>query len=437
MAELDLAALTGPLSEEDPCGPDLDAAGDLDYMNFVATAENLLPASFFDMDGKPFDRSKIDFAAVLAAMRPPLERTRDVRLFVLLAKFSVLNRDLALFETAVRAIQEMVSRCWDEIHPRGEDGIFGARTAALETLDDMPVVIIPLQYVPLVHHRRLGAITYRQYMVAHGEIAARKGDESHDLTTLENAVAEVELPHLVETLGRFDSLRKALAEIRKLCVERAGIEQAPKLERLPALVDKICALLNGIVVQRDPAAALAQEAASEGTEPTAAAMAGGELRSLAQVADSLASVADYFARHEPSNPALLLVRQGQQLMGKSFIEVMKILVPGKQVEQAAIAIGAEQTLHLPIARLSELAASSSEQRSAEANGGAPSAPRIEVTTRADALRLLEQVGAYYRIAEPSSPLPYLTDRARDLAGRDFLSLLKHVLPAGEPRNKNS
>jgi type VI secretion system protein ImpA len=41
---------------------------------------------------------------------------------------------------------------------------------------------------------------------------------------------------------------------------------------------------------------------------------------------------------------------------------------------------------------------------------------------------LEQVGNYVRSAEPSSPIPYLVDRVRDLAHRDFLSLLKALLP---------
>jgi type VI secretion system protein ImpA len=107
---------------------------------------------------------------------------------------------------------------------------------------------------------------------------------------------------------------------------------------------------------------------------------------------------------------------------------MQILVPS-HVEQAAIYIGKEQTLQLPIGRLSELVSSSGE--SPAANGGGTDQPprRLEANTRADAVRLLDQIGAFYRAAEPSSPLPYLTDRARDLAGRDFLSLLKHVLPA--------
>ena len=57
---------------------------------------------------------------------------------------------------------------------------------------------------------------------------------------------------------------------------------------------------------------------------------------------------------------------------------------------------------------------------------------MTTTQGAEAIRLLDQIGAYYRTAEPSSPLPHLTDRARDLASRDFLSLLKHVLPSFNP-----
>ena len=42
---------------------------------------------------------------------------------------------------------------------------------------------------------------------------------------------------------------------------------------------------------------------------------------------ALAAVDHYFCSVEPSNPALLLVRQAQQLIGKSFLEVMQILIP--------------------------------------------------------------------------------------------------------------
>jgi type VI secretion system protein ImpA len=428
MAEFDLAALISPVSDDEPCGPDLDLAGDADYMNFVAKAESLLPSSFFSgPEGQPFDRSSIDFAAEFAAMKPLLADTRDIRLLVLLAKLSILNRDLAGFDTAIRATRELLDQQWDAVHPRGEDGVFVARAAALETLDDLPPVIFPLQYTALVRHPRLGAISYRHYMIASGEVQAREGEETSDLTAIENALMEVELSELVQALGSIDTIRTALADIRSICVDRAGIEQAPKLERLPGLIDKIRTLLNGFVVKRDPSAALAAAPGEGGEAGAAGPELTGEVRSLADAAAALAAIADYFVRKEPSNPALLLVRQAEQLMGKSFVEVMQILVPS-HVEQAAIYIGKEQTLQLPLGKLSELVSSS---ESPAANGGDSDEPprRLEANTRADAIRLLDQIGLFYRAAEPSSPLPYLTDRARDLAGRDFLSLLKHVLPA--------
>jgi type VI secretion system protein ImpA len=55
---------------------------------------------------------------------------------------------------------------------------------------------------------------------------------------------------------------------------------------------------------------------------------------------------------------------------------------------------------------------------------------FSVETRAQALGLLTKVASFFRTAEPSSPIPFLVDRARDLAQRDFLSLLNDVLPEG-------
>lgn len=64
-------------------------------------------------------------------------------------------------------------------------------------------------------------------------------------------------------------------------------------------------------------------------------------------------------------------------------------------------------------------------------GGAVSAAALrEVTTRADAMRLLDLVCGYYRRYEPSSPLPLLIDRARRLAEKDFIDILRDLAPDG-------
>jgi type VI secretion system protein ImpA len=438
MADIEFATLAGPVSDEEPCGPDLDLDGDPDYMNFIARAEGLLPATYFSgPEGRPFDRTTIDFAAEFAIAAPLLERTRDIRLLALLAKLFILNRDLTGFAACIGLTDTLLSERWDDVHPKAMDGDFGIRMAALESLDDMPPVVFPMQYLPLVNHRRLGPITYRSWMIATGEAKPREGEAILEPAAIETGLMEVELPALIETRGQFQGLQSALGNLREICVDRAGADRAAKLERLPDLVGKILTLLEGVVIKRDPSLATAQAEGAEtaadgnGAAGASSAIPAGAVASTRDVADALAAIAEYFGRHEPSSPALLLVRQAEQLMGKSFLEVMRVLVPN-HMEQAAVQIGKDrQIFDLPIERLSAFAEGLPvpEEEAAEATDDA--APRrLQAKTRGDAIRLLDQVGTYYRVAEPSSPVPFLTDRARSFAERDFLSLLKELLPEG-------
>ena len=456
MATFDFAALGAPLSEAEPCGPDLDLGGDADYMNYVARAEGVLPTTFFSgPDGKAFDRSSIDFDAEFATIGPLLARTHDCRLLVILAKLLVLNRDLAGFIGCLGLIDGVLKQHWDDVHPQAFEGDFGIRTAALESLDDMPTVVLPLQYTPLINHRRLGSISYRSWMIATGETKPREGEEIVEAAAIQSALTEEELPVLIERRAQFHAMSAALANIRETCVDRVGADRAAKLERLPALAEKIAALFESVIAARDPTQATAKADGAAETGSSASTVPAGAVASTRDVAEALAAIAAYFARHEPSSPALLLVRQAEQLMGKSFLEVMRILMPN-QVEQAAIQIGKEQVFDLPIERLSAFAEVATEtqytledvaaeieqteispEQEADTNseaidtGAAPAAAparRIQAKSRADAIRLLDQIGSYYRIAEPSSPVPFLTDRARSYAERDFLSLLKELLP---------
>jgi type VI secretion system protein ImpA len=55
-------------------------------------------------------------------------------------------------------------------------------------------------------------------------------------------------------------------------------------------------------------------------------------------------------------------------------------------------------------------------------------PAFDVRSRQQASQLLDEVGRYFRRSEPSSPIPLLIERARSLVDRDFMSILKDVLP---------
>jgi type VI secretion system protein ImpA len=174
MPRIDFAALANPLFENDPCGPDLDIRGDEDYLNLVTIAEGLLPSEFF-RDGAPFDASAIDVDGQIARMAPFLGRTHDIRLLSLLARFLVLDRNLADFVAVIESIGRLFEVYWDKVHPIAERESLSMRAAAIATLNE-PTVYIPLQYVPLCEDRRFGIITLRTRMYAIGEAKPREGE---------------------------------------------------------------------------------------------------------------------------------------------------------------------------------------------------------------------------------------------------------------------
>ncbi len=63
--------------------------------------------------------------------------------------------------------------------------------------------------------------------------------------------------------------------------------------------------------------------------------------------------------------------------------------------------------------------------------GAPvaAAPGV-INSQQDVRNALDKIIAYYKRAEPSSPLPILLDRAKRLVGADFMTIIKDMAPDG-------
>jgi type VI secretion system protein ImpA len=421
MTETLAATLSRPVDDAEPSGPDLDLAYDPDYANFVATAEGLLPPSFFE-----FKRAEVDLPAQCAAAEGLLRRTRDLRLLVLLAKFRILNRELAPFADALAAMAALLQGQWETVHPQGEDGDLGVRVAAVEGLNDPRHVILPLQHVPLVASRRAGPVSYRTHQIASGEIAAREGESTVDLALVEGAFKDGDLAELKAVRDRVAGIAASLAAMRAAVSENS--RESVSFDRLVPAVERIRLLLERFVVARDPGAAVAPKPSGEPTsaeDPSPAAPApAGALATPARRRAALDAVCDYFREHEPSSPALLLAGQARQLVGKSFADSVRLLVPNYSGD-AVIRVGGRQVFTLPVERLAD---------QLPADAGDEEAPEVEeapmrVGSRREALALLQQIAVDVRAVEPSSPIPLLCDHARGLAERDFLSLLRDVLPS--------
>jgi type VI secretion system protein ImpA len=409
----DVAALP-PISSDDACGPDLDAAGDPEFLNFMAATEGLLPAAYFS-----FDRKTIDFPAAFEAADKLLARSQDLRLLVLKAKLTILNRDVKGFARAVASAAWLLAERWEDVHPRAEDGDYTARLVALGTLDDGPVSVLPLQYASLLETQRDGALVFRAQMVAAGEAKPRVGETLPSSGAVERILSTIEIARLAEAVETMRGLAAALAAISAITRDRVGFEQTVNFSALGPLVDRIMRFLNEALAKRDPTLAAAASPNPETTVKAGdapAAEAPSEFATLVDADRALGAALGYFATCEPSSPARLLIAQARETLGKNLYEVIKLLAPG-HADNARVFVGPDGAFTVPV---SGLAATPSEEFARAAAQPALS--------RAAALALVDAVARHLRRAEPSSPAPFLLDRARTLASRDFLGLLSDVLP---------
>jgi len=404
-----------PISQDAPCGPDLDMEGDMGFMNFTASVEGQLPNSYFDFIADP----NIDFRAALATAAELRKRTQDLRLILLAAKLSILNRDFYAFAQGVAEAAWLLQNRWDEVHPQAEGGEFTARLLQLATLDDAPVVVLPLQYATLLRTNR-DTLSYRAVMITLGEAKLREGENLASAGVIERMLTkDVETEALAGLYATLARLREDLDAIGAVTAERLGQEHAVKFGPLAALVGKMLDFAHGALARRDPSLAPTltgsetDEAATDGGEGSLAPQS---FTSLADVDAALASALGYFQAREPSSPALLLIAQARATLGKNLYEVIRLLAP-RHAEAARVFVGPASAFAIPVSSLADAPALDFTPGEAE-----------PAETRNQAFAIIEQVAAHLRLVEPSSPAPYLLDRARTLATRDFLSLLGEVFP---------
>ncbi|HEY8064123.1 MAG TPA: type VI secretion system ImpA family N-terminal domain-containing protein [Methylosinus sp.] len=507
MAIVDPALLCSPVTDTDPCGPDLDESGDAAFMNFFAFAPFQLPDTFFT-DGRPFDPTDTEFREateyIPAMLADVMKRTRDLRLLVFLARFAALKRNLDEFVDTVAAMATLLERHWEAVHPRARDGSVKARADILDELD-ASVVTISLQFVTLHSDRRKGNIAYRSTVLAEQEKATEGGEGGEKPAggriaamtqeQIVRALADAGEESVGATRAGFRRLEAALKDIRGRFLAQAGAVETPEFSQLLKVVGGVLTFFS--LAFPDPTAPEPEDG-EEGDSGADAPR--GAIACAAHARRALEATKDYFCLYEPSNPALPLVAQAIVLQGKTFIEVLAALLPERHA-YAQFAIGGEHPFKLAIAPLGEMTptraeyfdereaprktrrrlarttpllaapapiaeetvapAQEADAESTESTSVAPDdspattfrvetleaetpatlviaeleydeeyesdAPSFAATTRAQALLLLDDIARYFRLAEPSSPIPCLIDRARALADKDFIAVLGAVL----------
>ncbi|MDO5705196.1 MAG: type VI secretion system ImpA family N-terminal domain-containing protein [Paracoccus sp. (in: a-proteobacteria)] len=422
--------LLTPITEEAPCGPDLEAAGDDAFIDYYYEAESRLPERYFTpgqaADGSAdrlFDPKSVAISKEAAAIHGLLHRSRDLRLLALLARFQILAGRLADFADTLESMVGAMERWPRDLHPLKE------RRSTIEVLNEQPTVAMPLQHLQLIPN---SGVTLRRWLVATGRLAPRASEEDLGGT---DVLAPLRGDGQAKTVAQVQALlSRVAAALAGLERHGAGDSAAtpPDLGAARQVVADMQALIAEARPDLRPWNPVSEPEAApviSKTEPAAPALvtAAGTIgipnRTAARTA--LTSAEAWLVAEEPSSPALMLVTQARLLIGLSLVEAIEALMPA-QAGQAVLAIGHGSAFTLPMARMKELTAAPRDIQPADppADGSSP-----VIRSRANLESVLASVGAFYTKNEPASPIPLLLMRARDLSGRDFSALMGELFAA--------
>jgi type VI secretion system protein ImpA len=426
-----------PLAADDPCGPDLDEIGDEEYLNYLLPAEARLPARFFDLkEGRIFDRSQLDLKSELKQVDALLERSRDLRLICLEARFQAFAGSFQGVCDCIVAIDSLLERFFDHVHPRPLDEDDPVRQSLIGALDDRSRIIQPLHYAPLLRDRRLGQVTWRQYELGAGLAEPREGETPLSESDIQQALASTDNSEATEALhAALSAALAAMNSIRRRFEERGGYESAPDFGGLREFFLGILKLIES--ARRDLAGneppgeetagevrqEMAREAAAAAEASPAAATVAQVISSHAQAISALMAAETYLAQHEPSAPALLLIHQARLLVGRPLIQAIEMLMP-EAAERAVIQFEPGVKFQLAMGQMRAL--------SQDVEGLIPYPEpdgelQIPLSSRTDVANLLAAIEGFYRTAEPSSPIPMLLAKARAFLNRDFTAIINDLI----------
>ena len=316
---LDFESLLTPLAEDAPSGPDLEY--DPVFLQ-LEQAGSGKPEQQFGNTLIPAEQP--DWRTVQEHVHALATRTRDLRLAVWLTRCGARLGGISAGVDGLRFVHGLLSTRWPDVHPQldrsdGDDPTM--RMNALSPLAAPEAVLADLRSAALTGAR--GSMRVRDIELGLGQDSPTADEtvlsESGAIEAMRIALAQDGSLAPQLTLGR-----EAAEGIVRTIDERLGGAAGPELQpliRLLRMLDDCSRKLLGV------SDAATEDAARP--EKSAATVDGapGSINSRDDVVRALDRLCEWIERHEPSNPAPLLLRRAQRLMSKSFIDIVRDLAP--------------------------------------------------------------------------------------------------------------
>jgi len=381
MSLIDVEALLAPVSDDQPCGPDLRS--DPEFRDIEDA-----PGSFAGM--KPPELAKI-----VRRCAEMLAKTKDQMPAIVAVQAAVRAGDVATANAGLAFIARIAEEHWDAFHPGPAEEMAIGRVNELSALARPPALLLPLQ--------RLAMATM-----------PAPSTTEFTATILDQALAPVK-----EWNSEDDE--RLTAQTQSGAISAAAARTAkPNHETARQLRNIMVAISDDARAADEAARTLPSGFDSASAQPVALHVRGqvaAQREALQALSDQLYTINDVFERKMGDSPSFgPILSQLKSMIGtaEKFLEMFP--------DPAATPAGEEAP------------AEGAEGAAAPVAGAAAAAPapkRFSGDTplsRADVLVAIDAIIKYYTTNEPTSPVPLMLRRVRDWVEMDFYRLLKEIAP---------
>ncbi len=323
MTAIDVERLMQPVSDDLPCGADMEYEPAFQELERAATPE--VGAS---MVGEEVEPEPPNWRDVGRLAENVLGDSKDLRAAMFLTYARTNTHGVRGLSDGIALINGLLSRYWDDVHPKldeEDDNDPTMRINSLAGLGDPNGIVKELRKSHIVAGQRAGSYSLHDIRVASGELPAPDGVEAPEYGIIEAAFQEIELDEL-QALA--DSVSQAVDDLRAIetqITENVGAAQnSLDVDILSKELKSISQIYTEQLANRGVDVESDGDAEEAGDAPRAIS---GEITSREDAVRMLDKVSEYFRRHEPSSPVPFLLQRAKGLVAKDFMEILQDLTP--------------------------------------------------------------------------------------------------------------
>lgn len=326
MSAFDLDSFLVELSEDAPCGDDLE------YDPAFTALETLVLGKPEQQIGESVNEAEPpNWSAVHKDALDILGRTRDLRVAQILSEASLQVDGLQGLHNSFRLFTGFLENFWESVHPQldpDDDNDPTQRINILNSLCDFERMIRPLNKVPFVESRGFGQFGLRDIQIANGRIPAPEDGEVSSLSEIQAAFKDCDPEDLKSNLDAADGCMEELQKMEAAFTEQLGVQDSPDLSSLQTVLKEIHQ-----VIAEEYSALTGEDVGFDGDEAESgqggagSSARTGAIQSSQDVVRVLDLVCDYYRKQEPSSPIPILLNRAKKLVSKDFMEIMQDLAP--------------------------------------------------------------------------------------------------------------